>query len=1508
MENSDIHKNSFHPLVGSWFAERFDKPTPIQTKAWSRIATDQHVLITAPTGSGKTLAAFLWALNKLIIGAWEMGETRVLYVSPLKALNNDIQKNLLLPLDQLQEIFEQENRHFPLIRVMTRSGDTPSSQRRNMIRQPPEILITTPESLHLMLSSHGGRSILCGIKTVIMDEIHAIVGNKRGTLFISGVDRLVELSGEFQRIALSATVNPIRTVADFVGGYRIEGNLKDPVYHKRRVEHCNTTSQRTIDIAIRLADAVAKGQPKGNLWSDMADQFRQVIEQHHSTIIFVNSRQLCEKLTFLINADRPMPIAYSHHGSLSKELRFDVEKRLKNGKLKAIVATATLELGIDIGSLDHVILVQSPPTVSSAIQRIGRAGHGVGKTSKASIFPTHAMDTLNAAVLAKAVFEKKIEPVQPIHCPLDVLSQLLISMIGIGPWDIDELYHTVRATTPFHDLRRKAFDLVIEMLAGRYASTRIPSLKPKIALDRLDNKAVARKGALLSLYSSGGVIPDRGYFSLRHGETGARIGELDEEFVWEAKKGQVFTLGTQNWRIERITHNNVFVRSANPRVPAPPFWRAEELDRDFHLSEMIGCFLEKAEGQGIDGAFSTRLKSEYEMDSGSAEALVEYLKKQQNKTNSPLPHRHHVLVERFPSQNRKEAGYQVVLHTFWGGKVNRPFALALEAFFEKEHGVNPPVFPTNDAVYLLLPPENQVNDIMSLVRADSVENLLRRRLEGSGIFGARFRECAARALLLPRKGFKQRMPLWLNRQRSQKLLDTLGRFAEFPILLEAWRTCLQDDFDMASLERVLTELESGKISCTEIQSQTPSPMALSGAWRLINQFMYADDRQQGRVKTDISDDLLTEVVFNAQLRPSIDPDIIDEFTRKRQRVYPDYAPDSPLELLEWVKERLLIPEREWICILDRAENDHGVKRDDLIAPIVGKLCFFSPDPVQFPELKLVVATEFAFQMAKKLYLNYKKVCWSSIAKREIQPFQIAENGELDPLPETADIVSQWLCYYGPVTTDFISGSLGLDKRATIRVCKDLLENRIIISGLLIRDRKEDVVCNADNFETLLRIARRKQKADIQPKNLLSLSPILARYQKITSPGRSFDDLVDRLQPLLGYPLSASLWETEILPARIPDYDPQWMDRILIASDMIWKGYSRGQLIFCHSEDLDLVENLDGDIGEKDKKSDENDLDVLALFPNRRGRYTLADLMAEAPERASFIRQLLWKGFWEGSVTTDSMVAIRQELTKSTQTGGVQKRQNRGWPDQTTMRRRRRRHDIKKGGTFSTGTWQIIAQPDQPEGLVEVEELGKERVRLLMDRYGILFRQLVARELPALQWSEIFRSIRLMELSGEVVAGYFFQDIPGLQFVSKKMLRFMQDKPLAECVFWINAQDPASICGLGIDALKGKLPKRLRGTHLVFLGNQLALVSEKSATRLSFNLPADHPRIAECLCVFDHLLTRKIDPRPSLTVEVINGENAVDSTYLEVFKKRFDIYAEERTFTIYRTIGDRIGNE
>ncbi len=901
----------FHPVISRWFLEAVGRPTEVQELAWPAIARGEHVLVSAPTGTGKTLAAFLWGINSLVTGALKPGKVRILYISPLKALNNDIQRNLLAPLAALGEAFRAAGTTgMPRIRVLTRSGNTPASDRRRMLREPPEILITTPESLNLILSSANGRLMLDGVAQVILDEIHAVADSKRGTHLMCGVDRLVRLAGDFQRIALSATVKPLAAVADFVGGFIMErsgpeGSRGGPeaVYRKRpvRIVHCPLSKVYDLRISFPSGPEGSRGGPEGSrggpegsrggpegsrggpegsrggpegsrggpegsrsdepVFDAIARQCRLIIERNRSTLFFVNSRRHAEKLARFINDGLPEPLAWAHHGSLSRELRLVVEERLKAGELKAIVATSSLELGIDIGALDEVVLVQTPFTVASTVQRLGRAGHAVGEISKGTLFPLHGKDIVDAAVIARCVREQDIEEIAPVACPLDVLAQVLVSMTSVETWKVDDLFDEIRAGFPFRSLSRRQFDLVLDMLAGRYEETRLRDLSAMLSYDRLAGTVRAKEGARLRLVINGGTIPDRGYFSLRTADTKALIGELDEEFVWERSPGDSFVFGTQGWRIQSIDARSVEVVPVKPRLGMSPFWKAEERNRTFHYSQRIASALEEWNPRVAEPGFPAELEKDG-LDPDAAEAAAGFLARQREWTGSDLPHRHHLLVEHTRDPDGTTQGATIVIHTLWGGKVNRPFGLALSAAWEERFGYAPEMIQNNDSLMLLLPEDVTADTLLSLVDSGGVERLLRKKLEGSGFFGARFRESAGRALLLPRASAKGRTPLWLTRQRAKSLYAAVARYDDFPMLLEAWRTCLRDEFDLPRLSLLLDELAAGVIRVSEASTASPSPFCGQLVWKQTNTLMYEDDTPPSAGGTSLRVDLVRELALS----------------------------------------------------------------------------------------------------------------------------------------------------------------------------------------------------------------------------------------------------------------------------------------------------------------------------------------------------------------------------------------------------------------------------------------------------------------------------------------------------------------------------------------------------------------------------------------------------------------------------------------------------------------------
>ena len=1468
----------FHPLVEKWFREYVGTPTDVQSAAWQKIASGKHVLVTAPTGSGKTLTAFLWALNQLASGDIETGHCSILYISPLKALNNDIRRNLLSPLSKLKQVFDENNVKFPNIRVMTRSGDTPADERRRMQRKPPEILITTPESLNLLLSSHGGVGMLNKLQYVILDEIHAVIDSKRGSHLISAVERLVPLSGEFRRISLSATVRPLELVAEFVGGYRL---LDDMRYEPREVETIYSDAHKTYSIRIHFNDAMVDETGSMSTWPPIIDECRSIIRQNHSTLIFTNGRRLAETITLKINAGADELLAYSHHGSLSREVRRDVEEKLKAGKLKSIVATNSLEMGIDIGALDEVVLIQSPFSISSAIQRIGRAGHRVGETSHGTFLPTHPHDLLTSAVLAKDILSQNIEDIHAICCPLDVLSQIIISMTGMETWDIDRLFAELRRSFTFHDLTGDQYDLVLNMLAGRYADTRIRGLRAKISIDKLDNTVAARPGALQELYLAGGTIADRGYYHLRHLETGAIIGELDEEYVWEATTGQMMSFGTQSWRIERITHNDVFVSLCSEKsARQAPFWKAEEINRDFHFSEEIGLFLEYANDHLDDPDFVGYLNKEHCLPENSAEILIDYLKHQKESSRTDLPHRHHIVIEHVTTGLEGCPSNQIVIHTGWGGRVNHPFAMALSAAWDERFSTDIEIYPSNDAIYIQMPDDVSGDELLSLVTTSRLESLIRAKLETTGFFGARFRENAGRSMLITRRRARERMPLWVNRLQSKKILDSIFKFTDFPILLETWRSCLQDEFDLETLNRLLSEFETGAITWSESRHDYPSPFARTMSWRQVNQYMYADDTPKGRVTSNLSANLLREVVFTPGLRPVIPTSVIERFITKRHRIADGYSPQSPRDLLDWVKERLLIPLNEWRQLLQAIQNDHNIDEEELLRMNSGKLAQVMPVLGSNP---LIVAVENLPRLRGLWDADFNVTSLHGELKK-------AQEIDTDADEESAGVFGEWLSFYGPRDINTIGETLGISNERLALEIEDLIDTQQIIQGRLVEDGSEFDICDSENFEILLRMCRADASPNFEPLPVEKLPLFIAHFQGLCKPSTDLDSLWSCMEQLSGYEARAEMWEESILPARIRNYDTSWLDSLMQEGQLHWFGAGKEKVCFCLEDDLPVV---------RERPEAEVD-DLRGLLPEEHVRYTLQSLTTRSKLNTEDLLTKLWSGLWDGVITNDNAATLRKGIMNHFKPATISAAQEGG---SRSGRRAAAKPGFSRwsGSVPFTGNWYRLPDAVEPDDFLVNEERIKDRVRMLMDRYGILFRELLRSESPQFQWHNIFRALRLMELSGEVLSGCFFYGIPGLQFISHRAFHLLRRSMPEDAVWWLNACDPASFSGIPLDAFKGSLPRRLPGNYIVYRGCEPVLIVQRNAKELQFCIDPDDRQFQECLAPLHNMLERKFNSVRHLTVETINGEEAHTSPYLDALSIAFEVVRDYKRVFISKKL-------
>jgi ATP-dependent helicase Lhr and Lhr-like helicase len=1421
--------SSFHPLITRWFLESYGKPTDVQNTAWEYFRSNEHFILSSPTGSGKTFAAFLAAIDNFATGDWETGTLKVLYISPLKALNTDIRNNLIKPINELKSLFEKKSQVFPEIRIAVRSGDTSSYERQLILKKPPEILITTPESLNLMINSKKAGNTVSGIFTglqlVILDELHVLMPSKRGTHLITAVERLVPLSGEFQRIGLSATVKPLGKAADYLGGYELEVHSGIPVYKKRKVKLIESIVSKKYEISVSFPE-FAKSNLIDNSWiPEIVKELKSKIAAASSTLIFTNSRRMTEKITRMINEDEDTLIATAHHGSLSKELRKAVEERMKDGKLKAIVATNSLELGIDIGSLDQVLMIESPFSISSGIQRTGRSGHRVGEISRSIIYPLHGKDFLYSAVSSSMMTDQKIEMLSVPMGALDVIAQLIIGLTSMGEYSRDELYNEVRRSYPYRNLSEDHFTLVLEMLLGRYEDSRVRELTPRLSWDRIDDSIKAKPGSLLVLYMSGGTIPDRGYYTMRLEGPGSRIGELDEEFVWERRVGDIFTLGTQVWKIQNIDHQYVDVVPSATADAMVPFWKGVSPDRSFHFSENICLFLDKFSNNSEEDIKKDFMESHF-MSSPAAAYLKDYLQLQKDVSHCELPGRYRLVMEHFSDPGDMNDSKQLVLHTFWGGRINTPYAFALAAACNQKYGISIQVFNDDDSILLDLPYDFNSRDLISLVRSGNLEKLLRQHLETTGYFGGRFRENAARSLLLPKQSFKKRMPLWMNRLRSRKLLDVISGYSDFPVLIETWRSIMQDEFDLKNLFMLLDELTSGVIEIIETVSSSPSPFASGIIHQHTEKFMYKDDTPESGSLSSLNDNYIKDFIHGRGFVPDIPADVLKEFIDKRQRIYPGYEPADTGELLELLKERVFIPLSEWENILHLCKFDIS---DNLNRKITNIL----PEGALEPS---ALALE---------NMDYKNLLDSR-----------------DNQAKLINLLVQFFSYYGPMELSFLKNIFGNG------VSDWLLRNTDDFEGRLIIINSNDLkvlVCETESLEILLRMKRRKERYSFKPLSLDKYTLFLANYQGVIQKKDGISGLKEVLNILFGYTLKSSLWENAVFPSRMINYNQKWLDKLFKDEGLHWFGSGLNKTSFLLDGDEDLFINPKGELRE-------------GIFPAVKGLYGFWDLQEFSKLGSEELSHLLWDHVWSGHVSTDSWDMVRKRnLTKTSN-------YREKMPDHNSHEQKRRpgRSSFArwKSRKPDTGSW-YINNSSRIINPLDLREQKEDKIRQLFLRYGILFREILQREQPGLKWKDLFPVLRFMELSGEIIGGYFFEGIPGLQFASPLVLNELLLSEKENSLFMLNALDPASLCGITIESVKKNLPSRLPTTHLIYIGSKLILVSRSLGKRLEFRISEQENEILEALEQLKNLIFWGCVT--SIRVEEINGISVFDSPFLDYLK-------------------------
>ena len=1440
---------AFTPQVRDWFTRAFERPTEAQAQAWPAIATGEHVLISAPTGSGKTLAAFLWALDRFVavprVADEKERRTRLVYVSPLKALSYDVDRNLRAPLRGIGAE----------VTVAVRTGDTPQKERAAMLRTAPDILITTPESLYLMLTSQA-RRLFEGTEAVILDEIHAVAQTKRGAHLAITLERLAEQAGrDVQRIGLSATQNPLEEVGRFMVGPH------------RRATIVDTGVRKPLDLQIVVpvesmvepeqSDGVSLDPLQGgeatrkSIWPAIYPKLLDLVEEHRSTIVFVNNRRGAERLALRLNdlakeraeeADRPyVEVSRAHHGSLAREERTVIEEQLKAGELPCLVATSSLELGIDMGAVDLVLQVESPKSVTSGLQRIGRAGHGVGEVSKGRIFPKFRADLLEATVVARRMREGKIEQTVVPRNPLDVLAQQIVAMAASADdVAVDDLHALVTRTHTYAELSRAQLENVLDMLDGRYPSEEFGDLRARIVWDRVAGTIRARKGARALAITNAGTIPDRGLFSVNLPD-GRRVGELDEEMVYEARPGQTFLLGASTWRIEDITRDRVVVTPAPGAPGAVPFWRGDSMGRPRELGEAVGAFARWAVEQNTE-----TLRADYDLDELAARNLLDFLREQQEATRV-VPSDRTIVIERF----RDEIGdWRVCVLSPFGGRVHAAWGLALSARIRDDYGLESDAIWSDDGIIVHLPDADEPPgaDVM-LIEPDRLEDLVVGELGGSALFGARFRENAGRALLIPRAYPGRRTPLWQQRLKSQTLLEVAKRYAQFPIVLETYRECLRDVLDLPGLQELLTKLHSREMTVVEIETPTASPMASSLLFDYVATYMYEGDTPNAERRAaalSLDRDLLRELLGQEELRELIDPAALDEVEADLQRLSERTRAESA-DALHDVLRRL-----------------GDFTRDELSARAGGDWVEQLEAERRAIRVRLAGEERWIASEDAGLYRDALGVV----------PGGGIPAVFLQDVPDARErLVRRWARTHGPFESGALKTRYGIDfgdVLAALERAGDLVRGELRPGGTARE------WCDPEVLRRLRRASLAALRKEIEPADQRALGRFYPSWQGVDRhppTGAGIDRLREVLVPLQGLALPADVWERDVLPRRAGAYSPTWMDQLCASGELVWVGAGplgrrSGRVALLFREDAPFLGPPplprgavapDGDVHERLRTR----LAAGACF--------FTDLLVDlSGVTAEEIQDALWDLVWAGEATNDAFSPLRSPRLAATQAS-------------MRMRNERRaRFAARKRGAQPAvqGRWSLTA------GLFAAgdgDPVARRRTQaeLLLERYGIVTREQVLAEGVPGGFSSLYDSLAALETIGVARRGYFVEGLGGAQFAlpgAVERLRAQREHERERPVV-LAATDPAQPYG-GVlkwpQTVEGRSPSRTAGAYVVLSGGDPIVYVERGGKGLQVLVEPLDERIMPAMAELADAVGRGRIKR--LALERVDGEPVVGSEW------------------------------
>ena len=1537
----------------AWFTAAFDAPTPPQALGWPAIARGESTLILAPTGSGKTLTAFLWCLDRLMFSPAppKAQRCRVLYVSPLKALASDVERNLRAPLAGIAQTAEQQGTPYAAPYIAIRTGDTPQAERARFQREPADILITTPESLYLLLTSNA-REALRSVDTVILDEIHALVPTKRGAHLALSLERLeARCATPPQRIGLSATQRPLEEVARFLGGAetvrarpstgsgrasrkpltlsmskgeRAEIEVAEEFTTERTVRYRPVTIvdagkkkelKLTIEVPVEdmakltTADDIPSGpasvgDSRPSIWAAIHPRLLDLIRAHRSTLIFVNSRRLAERLAGALNELAGETLVRSHHGSIARPQRMEIEDLLKAGLLRALVATSSLELGIDMGAIDLVVQIEAPPSVASGLQRIGRGGHQANAVSEGVIFPKFRGDLVASAAVARAMHDGAVEASRYPRNPLDIVAQQIVAMVSMDTWNVDELFATIRRAAPFAELSRMVFEGVLDMLSGRYPSDEFAELRPRVTWDRVAGTLTAREGAKRVAIANGGTIPDRGLygvFLLGAGPGAARVGELDEEMVFESRVGETFVLGASSWRIEEITHDRVLVRPAPGEPGKMPFWKGDRAGRPLELGLAIGKLMHDL--MRVPPAVAIeRLTREHDLDARAAENLLQYLRDQIAAARA-LPDATTVVVERV----RDELGdWRVCVLSPRGGRVHAPWAMAVAAKIREEGGTDVETLWGDDGFVVRFPDVDEPPDPRLVVPdPDEVQALVVRQLGATALFAAKFRENAARSLLLPKRRPGMRAPLWQQRKRAADLLAVASRYGSFPVLLETYRECLRDVFDMPALVSTLADLRSRKIRLATVDSETPSPFAASLLFTYVASFIYDGDAPLAERRAQalaVDQSQLRELLGDAELRELLDADAMDAIERQLQRLDPQYqakSADAVHDMLLGLGDLTDVEIRERTISVDVARSIDDLVKDRRVLQVR-----IAGDP-------RCIAVEDAPRYRDGLGVPLPV----GIPESLLQPVR-------DPL---GDLALRYARTHAPFPAADFASRYGLGIAAAEAVLTRLTSEARLVEGEFRPGGTRREWTDAGVLRMLRRRSLAKLRQEVEPVDQPVLGRFETAWQGIVKRRHGADALLDAIEQLQGAPLPASILETEILPARIDVYDPADLDAVTAAGEVVWVGVESlgdrdGRIALYLADHLtrllppsQVALSLDSARG---KPLDSTRSKPLDSARGRQPDHTdlsereLAILDALRSSGASFFGPLhdavgggypgetvtaLWNLVWRSLVTNDTFHALRA-FTRSR----APRRKARRTAAVAAFRSRR------LAPPSAEGRWALVhspgAQPLRP-GKSDATKWAAAITQQLLARHGVVTREAVASENIPGGFGVVYPVLKGMEETGRIRRGYFVAGLGATQFAmpgALDLLRSLRDSAPAGSygsddveVVVLAATDPANPYGATLkwvasaDAAKaGRGPTRSVGATVILVNGALAAYLARGDRLLITFLPdaePDRSRVGRAVAraLIERARSGVESPRGMLIEEIDGGPPATHplSAYL-----------------------------